>query len=859
MDTDTWLIDGLQTPGGSVEPDIYFGEDVSPHLPAPLGPNQVVRSPIPKSQAAAALFRARLPGVRTEDFELIEPGTVPTQLTFGKTAVILGGDQAILEVANPATTLNGQFPVSGTRGLTIAGNAGSGLARLDFSTPQAGFGFFGTDLELNGLTVTLVSADGGQRTLTVPVTRPQGSGGAFFYGVIDLQNPFTCVQLERAGSFEDSFLFDDLTIATPSEVHADGDSPSPPSISSIADQATARNTPTASISFQISDNDTPLDRLILSGKCSDTELVPETGFTFSGQGSMRSLIITPGPNRVGTNLVTITVSDGELSVSTTLRLSVTSPSVTNRAPTVRITQPEDYSGLQPDDGRTTIDVRIQVDARDDERLEKVEFYSGTTLIGIASDAPYEMVWRNVPAGDYRLSAVATDNKGLKGNSEVVRIVVSDQGEDVAILRTGDYPELGALREYLIEMGRGSKMFDRDTANFETLDPFKLLMVHLGGEGKLADELVETFLRLQQSQGPTNASNGAHAHARGMPVFVIGERIAAAGQALTAAKRADWERFLHLRTVAGLQPQRHVTLAPETEAFKILKGIFGNATDFDFERELESATKPTDDASAAILATAGDADVLAVYPNPEEPDLGEARIAAQDFQVVSGAGGDSIPSRKALFQNIVCWLLRCSDCSNAALSLGEPTQAIQVTMGERFKVPLTIANNGACEARSARVAVSVPPGLDFLGAAIERGGNWSYDPNTRVATLEIGRVGSGDPAHVPLTLEFRATSSGEHETVAEAMSNNTLPRREKWLTIVEPGVQATLHFETLAGGQLRLVVQGVIGRTYEVQETKTLGVPVPWLKWGNAAIANGRWESPSFDAGDSRRFFRAILP
>jgi hypothetical protein len=35
-----------------------------------------------------------------------------------------------------------------------------------------------------------------------------------------------------------------------------------------------------------------------------------------------------------------------------------------------------------------------------------------------------MVWKNVAAGIYNLSAVATDNKNAKGNSQVVQITVS---------------------------------------------------------------------------------------------------------------------------------------------------------------------------------------------------------------------------------------------------------------------------------------------------------------------------------------------------------------------------------------------------------------------------------------------------
>ncbi|UFS68797.1 M6 family metalloprotease domain-containing protein [Geomonas sp. RF6] len=57
-------------------------------------------------------------------------------------------------------------------------------------------------------------------------------------------------------------------------------------------------------------------------------------------------------------------------------------------------------------------------------ISKVDFYAGSTLIGTATAGPYSVIWRNVAAGSYPLTAVATDSLGNRGNSAPVTITVS---------------------------------------------------------------------------------------------------------------------------------------------------------------------------------------------------------------------------------------------------------------------------------------------------------------------------------------------------------------------------------------------------------------------------------------------------
>src|SRR6266516_2739834 len=59
----------------------------------------------------------------------------------------------------------------------------------------------------------------------------------------------------------------------------------------------------------------------------------------------------------------------------------------------------------------------------DGTVARVEFYSGTTLLGTATTAPYTFTWSNVPAGSYSLTARAFDSAGASATSTVVAVTV----------------------------------------------------------------------------------------------------------------------------------------------------------------------------------------------------------------------------------------------------------------------------------------------------------------------------------------------------------------------------------------------------------------------------------------------------
>jgi len=57
-------------------------------------------------------------------------------------------------------------------------------------------------------------------------------------------------------------------------------------------------------------------------------------------------------------------------------------------------------------------------------VTNVAFYQDTNRLGQDTTSPYSLVWSNVPAGDYALTAVAYDKAGLIATSDVVHISVT---------------------------------------------------------------------------------------------------------------------------------------------------------------------------------------------------------------------------------------------------------------------------------------------------------------------------------------------------------------------------------------------------------------------------------------------------
>ncbi len=95
-----------------------------------------------------------------------------------------------------------------------------------------------------------------------------------------------------------------------------------PTISTIAPQTLAEDTAATPIAFSVADAQTAESSLIVTATSSNAALLPTASLVLGGSGGARTLGFTPLANASGTTTITVTVSDGLFSTSTSFVLTV---------------------------------------------------------------------------------------------------------------------------------------------------------------------------------------------------------------------------------------------------------------------------------------------------------------------------------------------------------------------------------------------------------------------------------------------------------------------------------------------------------------------------------------------------------
>lgn len=117
------------------------------------------------------------------------------------------------------------------------------------------------------------------------------------------------------------------------------------------------------------------------------------------------------------------------------RFTILKSGLGNKSPDVALTGPAPGTVFT-----APATIPLQAVASDsDGSIAKVEFYQGPTLIGTDTTAPYTYQWSGVEAGNYSITARATDNLGASRNSEALGINVvgaPPAGTTVATFRQG---------------------------------------------------------------------------------------------------------------------------------------------------------------------------------------------------------------------------------------------------------------------------------------------------------------------------------------------------------------------------------------------------------------------------------------
>ncbi len=105
----------------------------------------------------------------------------------------------------------------------------------------------------------------------------------------------------------------------------------PPTITAVASQKIKEDKSSGKLKFKVADEDTSTKSLKVTATSSDPKLVPPANIVVSGTGASRTVTFKPAKNQSGTAVITLTVSDGKFTTSTSFKVTV---KAVNDAPTI---------------------------------------------------------------------------------------------------------------------------------------------------------------------------------------------------------------------------------------------------------------------------------------------------------------------------------------------------------------------------------------------------------------------------------------------------------------------------------------------------------------------------------------------
>jgi len=205
----------------------------------------------------------------------------------------------------------------------------------DGTTGALNFTVGDVETPAGSLTVTRSSSN----TALVPIANVVlgGSGAARTVTVTPALNAFgvTTITVTVSDGTATSEINFDVTVTAVND---------PPTITSITDRIINEDSQTGTIPFTISDPETAAASLVVTRSSSNTTIVPNGNVVIAGSGATQTVNVIPAANQFGTVTITLGVSDGVTTTTTTFQVTINpvndAPLITNQVPiTVNEVQP----------------------------------------------------------------------------------------------------------------------------------------------------------------------------------------------------------------------------------------------------------------------------------------------------------------------------------------------------------------------------------------------------------------------------------------------------------------------------------------------------------------------------------------
>jgi len=222
-----------------------------------------------------------------------------------------------------STEISSHTSGNGTPSISLIGDQ---TVNVGQSTPAIAFSVTDSETSAGGLMVSGTSSD----TTLVPNANIVlgGSGASRIVTVTPAPGLSGSAQITLTVSDGTNSASSGFTLTVQPPVFTD----TAPTISGIGSQNVTSGQSTPAIPFTIGDAETSAGSLTLSASSTVTTLVPTANIVLGGSGANRTVTVTPASGKAGSAQITITVSDGTLTASSTF--TVTVQAAPNNPPTI---------------------------------------------------------------------------------------------------------------------------------------------------------------------------------------------------------------------------------------------------------------------------------------------------------------------------------------------------------------------------------------------------------------------------------------------------------------------------------------------------------------------------------------------
>ena len=163
----------------------------------------------------------------------------------------------------------------------------------------------------------------------------------------------------------------------------------------------------------------------------------------------------------------------------------------NTPPTIALTAPTDKASFAAGS-----DITLTATATDpDGSIASVRFFNGDTVLGTSTSAPYSYSWPTIGAGNYALSAVATDNNGATSKSSIATITIKAPATLPSPWLTGDVGGVGVTGSATSSSPGAFSISGSGEDIWDAADGFRFVYQPLNGDGQITARVL--------SQGASN--------------------------------------------------------------------------------------------------------------------------------------------------------------------------------------------------------------------------------------------------------------------------------------------------------------------------------------------------------------------